>query len=137
MNNRNKTLFNELQAEWYKKLNDEPDGFKDIENTKNPDSPLIEWHSFKYTSEQAQLRMAKRSEYQNQIDSFANDPAFPEILVLMVKHGNNLFEEPGIEKIWSLHRQGVTERTIAIEMGCSKTCIHVMLIRMREWMKLI
>ncbi len=109
----------------------------DIENTTDPDAPLLEWHSFKFVSLKSQIRREKRSAYQHKIDSFANDPQFSEIIGLMLKHGNNRFNHAQIETIWTLHRDGVAERKIAHEMGCSKSCIHFLLKRITEWMKLV
>lgn len=100
------------------------------------DVPLKDWHSFSFTSIESQMRKQAREVYQAQIDTFANSPEFPEIIALMVRHGNNLYDTQGIERIWDLHRNGITERGIALEMSCSQSCIHFMLKRMREWMKL-
>lgn len=132
---RNSQLLNDLQDEWYKKLHDE--GFRDIEDTSSPKAPLFRFHSFDLPSQEAQVRSERRSIYQLRIDSFANDPAFPEITLLMTKHWNSKFKAEDIEVIWTLHRDGFTERGIAAEMNCSKSCIHFLLQRMREWMKLI
>lgn len=128
-------LFSEIQAIWYEKL--ERSGFEDIETPNDRDGALKEWHSFKFVSLKAQLRKEKLSAYQLQIDSFANDPAFPEILKLMTKHGHNKFDSLGLETIWTMHRQGMTERRIAFEQKVSQSCIHFLLKRMREWMRLV
>lgn len=125
--------FNELREKWYEKLSQ--DGFTDIERIK--DDTLEEWHSFKFVSITSQIRREKRSQYQLQIDCFANDPQFHEVLRLIVKHGNSKFTVRQIEYIWTMHRDGVTERGIAREMRCSQSCVHFLLKRMREWMKLI
>lgn len=122
----------ELTTYWNKRL--EESGFRDIEES---DSSLKEWHSFKFISISSQLRQSKRSGYQLQIDSFANDPQFTEILKLMVKHGNSRFSEVQVETIWTMHRDGLTERRIALEMNSTKSCIHFLLQRMKEWMNLI
>lgn len=135
MSQKRQTPFSELENFWYKKLKDET-GFIDIENNQDPDRPLIEWHSFKFTSEETQNRKIKRTPYQIQIDLFANHPGFEDILAIIVNHGNSLFDEVGVKQIWDLHRQGITERGIAKEMHCSQSCIHFMLRRIREWMKL-
>lgn len=122
----------ELTRYWNERL--EESGFHDIEE---PDQSLKEWHSFKFISISSQVRQSKRSDYQRRIDDFANDPQFPEILKLMVKHWNSKFTELQVESIWSMHRGGLTERAIAVEMTCSKTCIHYLLRRLKEWMNLI
>lgn len=120
---------------WYQKLEDS--GFEDIEQSPDSESPLKDWHSFSFTSIESQARKRKREVYQAKIDAFANSPEFPEITQLMVRHRNNLYNALQVEKIWDMHRDGVPERDIALEMGCSQSCIHFMLKRMREWMSLI
>ena len=134
MSRKREPQFTQIEAHWYKKLKDE--GFEDIENVKDKDRPLVEWHSFKFTSESTQIRKIKRSPYQMQIDLFANHPDLNQILTLIVKHGNSLFDEVGVRQIWDMHRIGVTERQIAKEMHCSHSCIHFMLRRIRDWMKI-
>lgn len=127
--------FNDLQSQWNEKLRSE--GFDDIEDTTKDDRPLKEWHSFKFLSYKAQIRQKKREGYQHQIDTFANDPQFFEILRLLGSHGNSKFSEANLEHIWHLHRAGDTERSIAKQMECSQSCIHFLLKRFKEWMKLI
>lgn len=129
--------FNDLREEWYEKLSES--GFTDIEVVLpgNEDTALVRFHSFDLLLEGAQARREKRSPYQSQIDLFANDPQFPEILRLIVKHGNSKFSTRQIEYVWSMHRDGITERRIASEMKVSQSCIHFLLKRMRAWMKLI
>lgn len=122
---------NDLVREWYAKL----EGFTDIED--GPDGPLKDWHSFKFVSLASQAKWEKRSPYQTQIDNFANNPEFHEVLRLIVKHGNSRFDPRGIEYIWTMHRDGVTERGIAQEMRCSQSCVHFLLKRIRSWMKLM
>lgn len=127
--------FNELEKLWYERIRFEA-GFDDIENLSDPDRGLMIWHSSNFLKPEVALRAAKRSHYQDQIDTFANDPTFLEITELMVRHGNSRFGQAQVEHIWELHRNGQSQRRIAIEMGCSKSCIHFMLERMREWMRL-
>lgn len=131
----NRQSLSELQREWYEKL--KQDGFIDIEDSSDPSGQLKEWHSFKFISLSSQIRKTKRSQYQLQIDSFANDPSFVEVTILMTKHWNSRFKALDVELIWTLHRDGLTERGIASEMKCSKSCIHFLLERMREWMSLV
>ena len=126
--------FKQIEAHWYKKLKDE--GFEDIENVKDKDRPLVEWHSFKFTSESTQIRKIRRTPYQIQIDLFANHPELEEILKIFVNHGNSLFDEVGIKQIWDMHRQGITQREIAKEMHCSQPGIFFLLRRIRDWMKI-
>ena len=125
----------DMQAEWYQRLKDE--GFDDIEDTSHPDRPLLSWHSTRFISARIQEKMFKRLDYQREIDAFASDPQFQEILHLLVKHGNSKFNKLQVEEIWNLHRHGSTEREIADEMRVSKSCIHFLLVRIKEWMKLI
>lgn len=126
--------FNDLRDEWYDRIKSE--GFEDIEDTSNPDGPLKEWHSFKFVSMRAQTRKVSRSGYQDQIDSFANAPEFPEIVKLIVKHGNSRFTEAQVEQIWTLHRNGWSERKIGKEVDRSNVSIHFLLRRIRQWMRL-
>lgn len=129
------TAFSQLEIEWYQKLKES--GFEDIENHLSPDRPLKRWDSFKFVSVTFNERKIVRTQYQIKIDTFANDPSFPEVIQVMVKHWNNRFDTLGLEKIFELHRLGHSERDIASQMNCSKSCIHYMLKRIEEWMKLI
>ena len=121
---------NDLVREWYAKL----EGFTDIEDENGE---LKAWHSVRFLQAGVLAQKARRSAYQLQIDNFANNPEFHEILKLIVKHGNSRFDARGIEYIWTMHRDAVTERRIAQEMKCSKSCIHFLLRRIRSWMTLM
>ena len=125
----------ELEREWAQRLRDA--GFRDIEDIRYPDRPLLRWHSFDFVSESSQERKERRTAYQLRVDVFTNDPQFNEIVLLMVKHGNSRFDRFGIEWIWGRHREGWSERRIAEDLKCSKSCIHYLLCRMREWMGLL
>lgn len=127
--------FKEIEAFWYEKL--KSTGFVDIENTADPERPLNVWHSFKYTSKTAQIRKERRAIYQQRIDIFAQSREFSEIINLIVKHGNSRFSNAQVTAIWDMHRHGITERGIAAEMDCSKSCIHFLLHRIKAWMKLV
>ncbi len=127
----NSQAFSDLKTEWYEKL--QGSGFEDIECGEN----LIVWHSTAFQKPSAILRSEKQAQYQARIDSFANDPQFVDIVFKMSRELNVLFTSEGIEYIWTLHREGRSERNIAEEMECSKSCIHYMLKRLREWMNLI
>lgn len=126
-------LSSEIEV-WYQKLEDA--GFEDIEQPFKQGEPLLIWHSLEFAKPSALLRQEKRSRYQTQIDAFANSPEFPEILILMTRHGNNLFDSDEIENIWEFHRNGLSMRAIAYKMDCSKTCVLYLLRRMKEWMSL-
>jgi hypothetical protein len=132
--NRNKAL-KELEAQWYKHL--EALGFEDIEDTGNPNRPLKEWHSFKIASQRFQIIQATRSPYQRDIDNFLNHPAFAEICICMVKHGNSKFSPEQVQFVWELHVQGLTTRKIALRLGRVKSRIDDIIKGMREWMKLV
>lgn len=126
----------DLEREWTQRLIDS--GFRDIENTNLPERPLIQWHSFDLVSEATQSRKRRRDEFTEKAQSLANNPQFQEILELMVKHGNSRFDRFGIEFVWERHvSQGWSERRLAEHLSVSKSCIHFILVRMREWMNLI
>lgn len=125
----------DLQKQWYAKL--EKEGFSDIENTDNPNRPLIEWHSFKLPSEKFQIMQANRAEYQKNIEDFSNHPSFPDICETMVKHGNCKFESWEINLVWAYHIDGLTTREIAKKFGKVKSRIDDILKGLREWMRLI
>ena len=127
--------YKDLQELWYKALKDE--GFTDIENTKHPNRPLIEWHSFKMPSERFQIIQANRSEYQRQIDDFINHEGFPDACKSMVKHGNCKFTEVEIKLIWALHVEGLTTRQIAARLKRVKSRIDDILKGLRQWMNLL
>jgi hypothetical protein len=127
--------FKDLQTQWYKKLEDQD--FLDIENTKHPNRPLKEWHSFKMTAERFQIIRAKNSEYQGQIEDFLNNPAFEEACKSMIKHGNCKFKIEEVHLIWELHVQGETTRSIGKKLGRVKSRIDGIIDGLREWMKLV
>lgn len=129
-----KTL-KEVQKKYYSLLKKQ--GFKDIEDESFPDRPLKDWHNKKFSSDKAMQKMAIRKEYQKLIDDFTNSKDFGEICVLMTKHGNCRFVPQDIKDIWELSTQkGMTERSIAKQFKRSKLCIHSILERLREWMKI-
>ncbi len=132
---RTNKAFKDLQDEWYQRL--ESENFLDIENTKHPHRPLIEWHSFKMTSEKFQIIKEIKSQYQLQIDSFHNHESFPEACKLIVKHGNCKFTYNEVGIIWALHVDGLTIRKIASDLNRSKSTIHYVIQGLRQWMNLI
>lgn len=131
---RSNPLSSQIEV-WYEKLEEE--GFNDIEELSNSEYVLKDYHCRRFQSEETLAKIAKRSRYYEAVSIFTNSPDFPEIVRLMVRHRNNLYSALQVEKIWDMHREGATERGIASEMGCSQSCIHFMLKRMREWMSLI
>jgi hypothetical protein len=127
--------FSDVEAEWYDKL--KTSGFEDIEKTSDPNRPLTRWHSFDLVSERLQNRKITWEVYERRVEIFTNSKDFTEIINLICKHGNSIFGEVEITSIWEMHRNGHTERGIAAEMECSKSCIHFLLHRIRAWMKLV
>lgn len=127
--------FNELESYWYEKLKE--NGFKDIEDTQDPDRALIFWHSCYFKREKILKQKIAWDAYQERMDAFSNSTEFKEILNLLAKHGNNLFDQEGIMRVWELHRKGTTQREIARVMNCSQTGVHFMLKRIKTWMNLI
>ncbi len=127
--------FKELQNDWYGKL--ASDGFIDAENVKHPNRPLIEWHSFKMTSQKFQINKANKSLYQNQIDNFLIHPKFDEICKSVVKHGNCKFCDREVMVIWEMHTEGLTTRQIASHMNRVKSRIDDVIGKLRQWMNLL
>jgi hypothetical protein len=130
-----------LQEEFYAKL--KADGFCDIEDITKADRPLREWHNLKFASERALQKIALRKEYQSLVDKFIGTPDFEEICQIisdasrLSENGNKLTKDE-IRLIWILNTQeGQTERKIALQIGRSKTCIHLVLERLNGWMKLL
>jgi hypothetical protein len=130
-------LFTELEQAWYERLRLE--GFEDIEAVQNPDRPLRQWHSllFRRKSQQYVYQKYTIEEYVRKADDFANNPQFPHITQTLSRHGNCLFTAHGIAAIWDLHRMGKSERAIATQMDCSRSCITFLLRRLRRWMELL
>lgn len=128
---RRKKSFKEIEQHWYSKLK----GFVDIEDTSNPDRPLKEWHSTKFTSDRSKVRQEQREKYNAKIAEFINSREINEICSLMVQHGNSSFGPKKLKKILELHNDGFTERAIAKKIRRSKNCIHKTLKKAKEWMK--
>lgn len=125
----------DLQEHWYAKL--EAEEFPEIENTKHPNRPLVEWHSFKMTSQRFQIIQANRQLYQRQIDDFINHPSFKEACESLVKHGNCKFIRDEVELVWTLHVEGLTTRTIGRRLGRVKSRIDDVIKGLRQWMNLL
>lgn len=125
----------EVQAKFYARLKRE--GFEDIEDTSNPDRPLKEWHSRKFTSERSRIRQEQREKYNALIDSFINSSQIGEICRLMVKHGNSVLTPAKVREVLEMHGEGISERKIARQVKCSKFAVHSILVKIREWMKVV
>jgi hypothetical protein len=122
--------FNELQSEWYEKL--ESDGFKDIEDSSKKDRPLKEWHNFKFIN-----KSKRNSPFYEELDRLSNSKHLLAIANSMAKHGNNLFTALQLKEILGMLKQGETQRQIAKCMNCSQSGIHFILKRFKEWMTLV
>lgn len=128
--------FHDLRKAWYQKLKDA--GFQDAEDLRKEDAPLKEWHNLKFATDQMKQKMSLRAEYQNLVDVFTNGPDFDPICLQLIDHGNSKLTIENIKTIWNSHTQmGMTERSIAIEIKVSKTCVHGVIERLNQWMKLV
>lgn len=130
-----RNTFKDLEAHWYQKLANR--GFEDIEDIKDPNRRLIYWHSLRFCNEDALLRQRKIEKYTIRLDSLINHEALPEICIAICKHGNSILTPNKVRMIIEYHAGGDTEREIAEKMKCSKKCIHVVIFKVREWMKIL
>lgn len=135
-----KKTFKEVQAKWYGKL--KKVGFEDIEDTKNPNRPLIEWHSLKWKSEGVKIRQKNAVEYQRRIEDFFNHPTFLGACESITQRRQGpgrptRFTRDQVQKIWELHIQGLTTRKIAKELGRVKSRIDNVLKGLKSWMSLV
>lgn len=130
--NRKRT-FKEEEQDWYAKLKSK--GFTDIEDTSNPDRPLKDWHSTKFTSERSRIRQAQREAYNKKLEDFLNSNAINEICALMTKHGRNTIGPKKAKNILILHLNGDDERKIAKKKKCSRDVVNRTLRKAKEWMK--
>lgn len=130
---RKSRSFKELEAEWYEKL--AKSGFKDIENTSDPERPLKQYHAQKFGSTKSRIKQSQREEYNKKVDDFINDQSLHEICVSISAHGNSTITPATVKKILEFHREGFTERTIARKVRKGKKCVHLTLTKAREWMK--
>lgn len=125
--------FKELEAEWYERL--AQSGFKDIESVKDPERPLKQFHSQKFSTEKSRARQVRRTEYNKRIDDFINSRDLSQICKSISQHGNSSVTPAAVKKILELHREGETERAIARKLKRGKKCVHLTLAKAREWMK--
>lgn len=129
----NKKEFRKLEKKWYDKLKKE--GFTDIEDTNRPDRPLKDYHSFSHMSQEFLRRQQKRAPYQALIEEFRFKPVFGEICSSI--SSNTSFSKTKLALLLEMHVQGKTEREIAEAFKCSKTKIHKILKKFRQWMSLV
>lgn len=125
----------ELEALWYKKLRDS--GFNDIENALDPYRPLNDWHSRKFCSDDSLVRQAKAKEYIGRVTLLVQHPDWQDICKGMVRHGNSALTLKLAQRILELHLDGFSEREIAREIKRSKNCVHLLIVKAREWMRIL
>lgn len=129
----NKKELKQLEKKWYDKLKKE--GFVDIEDTTKEERPLKEYHSFQFVSEDFVRRREKKAPYQEQIEEFRFRPVFKEICSSIGK--STSFSRTKLMLLFEMHVEGKTEREIANAFGCSKTKVHKILEKFRQWMNLV
>ena len=124
----------DLQDKWYQVLKQE--GFNDIEDYQRADRPLLEWHAFKYISPRSQQRQQSYLEYEEKIEAFIRSESFDDVFLFITNHWNSSKTDEA-KQIWDLYLQGWTERRIANHINRSKTCVHQVLWRILEWVKVL
>lgn len=133
----NSSQFKKLQKKWYAKIARVPgkqgDTFHDIEDSEEF---LSDWHSLKFLDDQSVIRCQTNSDYQRKIEAILHHQSFGQILISITSHGNSASMGEA-QRVWQLHIDGWTERRIAREIQRSKTCVHQMITRIREWMKIL
>lgn len=106
--------FKKLQSKWYEKL--KKSGFEEIE-TKN--DQLKKWHSHCFLVRSRGRRSARREEYYQLAGVFLNDHEFKTKTEM---------------KLWGLHAQGLSIRTIASILKMQKDKVHKIVVAFRELM---
>jgi hypothetical protein len=129
----NKREFRKLEKKWYEKI--KKAGFVDIEDTTKRDRPLKEYHSFQFVNKDAIVRKHKKAPYQYQIEKFRFEPSFREVCATIATYSS--FSRSKVSALWDLHVEGKTEREIARAFDCSKTKIHKILEKFRQWMNIV
>jgi len=94
--------FKKLQQKWYKKL--EADGFKDIENTSDPDQPLTHFDCAYFQTKHNPLDFELRQRYYELASQLLHDFNF-----------RNRIDK----KIWKLHSEGVRASDISKKVKLS------------------
>lgn len=125
--------YSDLEKEWYEKLR--KSGFVDIEDTRQFERPLKDWHSTKFASERSRIRQAQREAYNKKLEDFLNSNAINEICALMTKHGRNTIGPKKAKNILILHLNGEDERKIAKKKKCSRDVVNRTLRKAKEWMR--
>lgn len=128
--------FKNLQDKWYSLIKE--DGFEDIEDFSLPDRPLKEWHSLE-SQKSFSIREQCQKEYYKKAYEFTNHTYFYSACCCILKYRT---KKPKLDyfqvaEVWLMHAEDLTERVIASHMNVSKTCIHMIIVQLREWMKLL
>lgn len=129
------TSFKQLQVEWYARL--ESEEFPEIEDTTHSERPLKEWHSRKFKSDQAKIRAMDRERYETQLSDFINSGDIDEICALIVRHGNCKLTPDQVKMVIEFHREGLSERKIAVRINQGRDVIYFTLKRAKAWMRLV
>ena len=122
----------ETQRIWEQRLR--KSGFVDIEDTTREGRPLKVWSSH-FQRPEILAKMAARIKYDEQMSAFLNTSGINKICDFLSAHGNSSISPAKRLKIIELHAQGLDEREIAKRLRCGKKCVHLTLVKMREWMK--
>lgn len=111
------TAFERVQAKWYDKL--KRDGFQDIENTRLPSRPLIQYHSFKINGKKAcysETNMSASRSYYEAATRIVQEDRFKSALQ---------------KRIWTRHSEGQTVREIAEALKIDKSSVQIMIDEVR------
>jgi hypothetical protein len=132
--------FKALQRLWYAKA--KASGFEDIEEDpdRTPEGQnrmLKDYHGTQFCRQDIVKARQSQAAYQERIDNFRNDPAFPEVCKLVTKHKLCKLTASDAQLAWTMHCQGRTEREIAKDLYTEQTVVHRLIARMREWMRLL
>lgn len=106
--------FQKLQKQWYKKL--EKTGFKDAEQE---DGNLKVWESSYFSSRYSEGAFSAKEDYYRLAGQFLH---------------SHKFETPKEQRIWSLHAEGKSIRTIAKELKTYPQKIHAIIQRLSKEM---
>lgn len=158
--------FKDLEAHWYRKLakdgfrdaentnlSDRPlkewhsfkfcpfhyktKGRRRLSNPHDFDEMLaLRGISFGHGDANNELRLAIKN-YYIQLDNLLNHNEWDSICRSFIKHGNNSLTVNKVKMVLELHANGNTERGIAFKVKCGKKCVHTIIWKAREWMKIL